>query len=312
MSAQTESGGSHRDIKTAIVDLVGGFTIETTPRSAEKVDNFANHLAKGTRVMVTFLPGSDFADTVTTCKRLKKDGMKPAPHFAARSIPSRQTFEGYLKRLQDEVGVEEVVALAGGVDKPLGPFKSSMDLLELGLFEEHGITKIGVAGHPEGSPDISDKDLKHAIAWKNEYAEKSSADFYICTQFVFEADPVIAWDKKLRSEGNELPIHIGLPGLATLKTLISMARASGVGASMRFITRQARNVTKLMSVAAPDKLVTDLARYSTEDPECDIRTVHIYALGGLRRSAAWINQVKNGDIKMKADNKGFEVSRPID
>ena len=66
-----------------------------------------------------------------------------------------------------------------------------------------------------------------------------------------EADPVIAWDKRIQAEGNRLPVYIGLPGLATLKALIGHARACGIGPSMRFLTRQARNVTKLLAVSAP-------------------------------------------------------------
>ena len=252
MCAQASAATRPANLHESIVTLARDFTIETTPRSAEKVEDFRQHLRPDTTVMVTFLPGSDFADTVATCKRLKKEGMRPAPHFAARSITSEKVLADYLSQLQDEVGVEEAIVLAGAVDKPVGPFASSMDLLETGLFEKHGITRIGVAGHPEGSPDISDRDLAAALSWKNDYAAKSTAEFYICTQFVFEAKPVIDWDRSIREAGNHLPVRVGLPGLATLKTLINMARASGVGPSLRFVTRQARNVTKLMSVNAPD------------------------------------------------------------
>ena len=34
---------------------------------------------------------------------------------------------------EGEVGVEEIVALGGAVDRPLGPYDSSMQLLETGL-----------------------------------------------------------------------------------------------------------------------------------------------------------------------------------
>src|SRR3546814_3984014 len=84
-----------------ILDLVEGFTVETTPGSAAKIPDYREHLRPGARVAVTFLPGSDFADTVATAKRLQEEGFQPMPHFAARSIPSRQALEDYLKALAD-------------------------------------------------------------------------------------------------------------------------------------------------------------------------------------------------------------------
>jgi methylenetetrahydrofolate reductase (NADPH) len=300
------------EAKGQIVDFARGFSIETTPGSAQKIPDFREYLRPGTNVSVTFLPGSDFADTIATARRLKDEGFEPAPHFAARSIPNRAALEDNLKRLQGEVGVREVVALGGAVTNPLGDYDNSMQLLETGLFDKHGIKKIGLAGHPEGSPDISDTALAEALTWKNAFADRSDADCYLCTQFCFEAAPIIAWDQTIREAGNRLPIHIGVPGLATLKTLINHARACGVGASMRVLTRQTRNVTKLLTVSAPDRLLIDLAHYKATDPDCGIRQAHIYPLGGLRRSALWTYAVVDGEITMQKGGRNFTVNRNID
>lgn len=298
--------------KQQIVDFMTGFSAETTPGAALKIQDYRDHLAEGSKVAVTFLPGSDYRDTVATAKRLRQEGMEPAPHIAARSLRSKAELEDYLARLTGEAGVTQAVVLAGAVDRPVGPFGDSMQLLETGLFDAHGIRTIGVAGHPEGSPDIRADAIKAALQWKNAFAERTGAEMYIATQFVFEAQPIIDWDRVIQAEGNRLPIHIGVPGLATLKTLINHARACGIGPSMRFLTRQAKNVTKLMTVNAPDQLVSDLARYWAEDPRCGIEKVHIYPLGGLRRSAAWANAVVDGDFEMKRDNRGFAVNRDIE
>ena len=295
-----------------IVDFVADFTVETTPGSAAKIASYRDYLTEGTKVAVTFLPGSDFAETIATAKRLKSEGLEPLPHIAARSVPSRADLEGYLERLQGEVGIREVVALAGAVDKPLGPFESSMQILETGLFDRHGIKSIGVAGHPEGSPDISEQGLAQALTWKNDFAQRSDSELYIATQFCFEAAPIIAWDKAIRASGNRLPIHIGIPGLATIKTLINHAKACGVGPSMRVLTRQARNIAKLMTVNAPDKLVLDLAHYKASDPDCGIRRAHFYPLGGLRRTAAWAYAVAEGDFTLHRSGRGFSIDRVIE
>jgi methylenetetrahydrofolate reductase (NADPH) len=66
-----------------------------------------------------------------------------------------------------------------------------------------------------------------------------------------------------------------------------------------------------MTVSAPDKLVLELARYRAEDPGCGIARVHVYPLGGLRRSAAWTYAVADGDFSLKPGDKGFTIDRDI-
>ncbi|NKB62861.1 MAG: metFprotein [Gammaproteobacteria bacterium] len=296
--------------KQDIQDFLTGFTAETTPGSAAKVSNFNEHLKPGTSVYITFLPGSDFNDTVAVAKRLRNEGFIPIPHFAARSIADKATLESNIDKVVSEAGVDRVLCIAGAVDKPIGDYADSTQLLDTGLFDKYGINHIAVAGHPEGSPDMSDESILAALKWKNGFKQKTDAEMHVVTQFSFEAEPIIAWDKMLRTEGNELPIHIGIPGLATLKTLLMHAKACGIGASMKVLTKQARNITKLVVVNTPHKLVYDLADYKKNDPDCGVTGVHMYPLGGLRRSAMWSYAVCDG--KFTLDGKGgFKVDIEI-
>lgn len=295
----------------SIQQFLTGFTAETTPGSAKKIADFREHLREGTVVYVTFLPGSDFNDTVDVCVRLRNEGFIPVPHFAARSITDAAMLEDNIKRVVNEAGVDWVLGIAGAVNKPLGAFSDTMQMLQTGLFEKHGIKKIAVAGHPEGSPDMSDQAIMDAMRWKNDYAKETGTEMYMVTQFAFEAAPIIAWDRMLRQEGNTLPIHIGVPGLATLKSLMGHAKACGVGASMKVLTKQAKNITKLLVVNEPDQLVSDLADYAANDAGCGITGVHMYPLGGLRRTAQWSYAVADGKIEMKPKG-GFKTTIKID
>ncbi len=292
--------------KENILKFLENTSLEVTPGGAKKIENFRDLLREGSTVFVTFLPGSDIRDTVETVKRLFAEGMKPVPHFAARSIPNKQFFEDNLKIFQDEAAVDEALLIGGGVDNPVGDFSSSMEILQLDLFQKYGIRKLGVAGHPEGSPDIPPADVTSALLAKNAYAKEHGIEMYITTQFCFEAEPIIAWDKKIQAEGNELPIHIGIPGLATIKTLMAHAKACGIGPSMRVITRQAANIAKLMTTNAPDKLVRDLANYAANDPECGINQVHLYPLGGLAKSSKWLYAVMDGNFEL--NKEGFDLT----
>jgi len=89
-----------------IQKLLTGFTAETTPGAAAKIPDFREHLRPGTVVYITFLPGSDFNDTVAVASRLRSEGFIPVPHFAARSIKDEKTLNENLARVVGESGVD--------------------------------------------------------------------------------------------------------------------------------------------------------------------------------------------------------------
>ena len=282
------------------------WSIEVTPTGAGKIESFSDCLAPGTTVNVTFLPGSDLADTIAVAERLHNDGMRPVPHLAARSLRDPDQLDELLAAFTSRCGVEEVLCIGGGVDKPVGAFDATMKVLETGLIQKHGIRSIGVAGHPEGSPDITDDEIAEALAAKNALAERDGLDLYIETQFCFEADIVLAWERKVRASGNKLPIRIGIPGPATIKTLFRFAQISGIGPSMRFISKQAKNVAKLMTVQSPHLLIADLAAGMAADEDCLIRHFHYYPFGGFARTAAYAGAIAEGNIELLPKG-GFDV-----
>ena len=289
-------------IRTAATD----WSIEVTPTGATKIESFRDCLAPGTSVNVTFLPGSDPRDTIAVAERLHNDGMRPVPHLAARSLQNRDQLEELLTAFTARCGVEEVLCIGGGVDSPVGDFTATMEVLETGLIQKHGIRHIGVAGHPEGSPDISEDLVTEALAAKNELAAREGLDLYIETQFCFEADIVLDWERRVRAAGNRLPIRIGIPGPATIKTLFRFAQISGIGPSMRFVAKQAKNVAKLMTVQSPHLLIAGLAEGMAADEDCLIRHFHYYPFGGFARTAAYAGAIADGRINLLPKG-GFDV-----
>jgi len=299
------------DTRKSVVEFLSDFTAETTPFSAAKVEDFRQVLRPGTTVFITFLPGSDFDDTIAVAARLRQEGFNPVPHLAARSIPNSAFLDENLKKLKDQADIDEVLIIGGAVDVPVGDFSDSMQIMDTGLLDKYGINKVGVAGHPEGSPDMPDEAIASALLWKNEFTERTGAELYVVTQFCFEAEPIIAWDKAMRAAGNKLPIRIGVPGIATIKTLLNYSKACGIGASVTFLKRQARNVKKLLTTSAPDKLIAELAAYKTDDPECGLIGCHMYPLGGIKKSAKWTYAVIDGEFEMNLKKGGFNVTADI-
>lgn len=150
-----------------------GYSIEVMPRTAEKVDDFKSLLAPGTRVYIAHIDGTPIEDMVATAKRLADDGFPVMPHFPARIIRDKATLGDWIARYQGEAGVDQALLLAGGVAKPHGDFHSSMQLMETGLFDQAGFTRLHVAGHPEGNKDIDPdgglKNVEDALRWKQAF-----------------------------------------------------------------------------------------------------------------------------------------------
>ena len=294
----------------AIAKAGANWSIEVTPTGATKIDSFAALLAENTSVNVTFLPGTDPNDTIAVAKRLSDEGMNAIPHIAARSLSDKDQLDGLLKRMTSEANVSEVLVIGGGVDKPVGAFDNTMQVLNTGLIQKYGISRIGVSGHPEGSPDIHEDALAQAIADKNAFAVSEGLSLYMETQFCFDAAAVLSWERAIREAGNALPIRVGIPGPATIKTLFRFAQISGIGPSMRFIAKQARNVAKLMTVQSPHLLLAGLANGMSNAPtgedKCLIQHFHYYPFGGFAKTAAYADAVAKGHITLTKDG-GFDV-----
>lgn len=279
---------THENTNLLLRKLYSGYSIETTPRLDKKIDSYKAILPKSTPVMIASPNGSNLEEIVQTAKRLRYEEMEPVPHITARSIPNLVYLETLIDKLQVEAEVDHLLVLAGDIPTPRGPYNSSMAILELGMLEKRGIKKIGVSGHPEGSPNISDSALSDAIRWKNEYASRTEIDIYICTQFVFEAFPVISWERKIRSLGNQLPIKVGVPGVATLQTLLRLAAASGIGQSVRFLRHQSPKIKKMIASRSPEQLIKDLAINCAQDPKSLIVGIHFFPFGGMKKTTQWI------------------------
>ena len=129
---------------------------------------------------------------------------------------------------------------------------------------------------------------------------------YIATQFFFEARSLIEWEKHLSLLGNNLPIHAGIPGPASIKTLINYARSCGIGNSLRFISKQAFNLTKLATLSTPDKLIYDLANYIHTTETTNLENIHFYAFGGMEKTTNWLNQLNSSELRYTSKNQ-FEL-----
>lgn len=297
-------GGPRDDIGS----LLAGFSVEMTSDEAETVADIPSLIPAGTRVFLPFLPNSALADSVPAAERLAREGMVPVLHVAARRLRSREELTDVLARLCETANLDSVLVIAGDMDSAKGPYKDAMSLLETGLLEEHGIISIGVSGYPEPHPAIGEAEIWGALLAKCAYAQASPAAFQIVSQFTFSAQSIVAWEIRLRESGLTLPVHISVPGPATLTTLLGYARRCGVSASLRQLTRNRKAIAGLATVRAPDRLIAAIARHAAGTPGCLISGIHFNTFGGFDETARWVQAVAEGRYVMDRDNEGFSVA----
>lgn len=296
---------AHPALNQVLMSLADSFTLEVTPREIRKQPGFLREvLPRGTKVYTTFLPNTPFADTVRAARSLVEDGLVPVPHIAARNVSDEDELDRMVGELAD-VGVRELLVIAGSLGKPRGSIHDSMQVLRSGVLDRRGIVRVGVAGHPEGNPDIGPDGLRGALLAKNQFAAKTDCEMYVLTQFCFAPEPIIAWERRIREEGNALPIQIGLPGLASPVTLVKFGLACGVGPSLKVLRKQSGGVLKLARkpVYYPDRTLVGLASSVRNDPASLIRGVHFFPFGAIGPTVGWVRNITRGRFEIN-DRRG--------
>ena len=217
-------------------------------------------------VYITLLQGDQYKDVANKAKELIGLGKNPVPHFPARSIKNKNELKQYVTMCKD-FGVKQVLVIGGGA-QPIGDFHCSLQLFETGFFEDF---KIGIAGHPEGSPDISDSDLEKAMIDKKPFAD------YIVTQWLMETSPIIDFVSK-----QTLPVHVGIAGPAKITSLLKFASIVGAKNSLTFLRSNASKAVDLFKPRKPDDMIEEIKAITTN--------FHIYTFGGLTETNKWLSE----------------------
>ena len=217
-----------------------------------------SNLPKVKDVYITMLPGDDYKKVANKALDLSKSGFNPVPHFPARSIKNIEALKDYVNRCKDG-GVKQALVIGGSVQL-IGDFHCSLQLLETGLFEGF---KIGIAGHPDGSPDISDSDLEKAMIDKKPYAD------YIVTQWLLDAELITKFVSK-----HDLPVHVGITGPLKITSLLKFANIVGAKNSINFLKSNLTKAVDLFKPRNPNDIIEKLRGSA--------KNFHIYTFVVLR------------------------------
>lgn len=300
------AGDELDELKRAAIAFARRASTEISPQEETLLDELTRRLPARTPLYIAHTPKSSVEEVVRVAIKVQSAGFMASPHIVARRLPSTQALRDVLARLREH-GIEQALLVAGDLDRPLGPFASTLEVIATGALEESGFKRLGVAGHPEGHPAIAPAKLLSALRAKQDFAARSGIAVHIVTQFGFNPEAVCAWERMIRPEGITLPVHVGIAGPTSPARLLRFAIRCGIGASMKLMTNMEAVVGLTGFSAGPDEMLLGLLQGCAGDTDSHVVQPHLYSFGGALATADWLRSVMAGAFDVAADGTKFTI-----
>jgi methylenetetrahydrofolate reductase (NADPH) len=238
-------------------------------------------LPAGARVSVTASPNKGIDATVDWAAQLQADGFRAIPHLSARMIPDRAKLEELLGRAR-EAGLTHGFVVGGDADEP-GEYLDGLSLLRAMQEIGHPFETLGCPGYPNGHADIPDEALETALRDKAPFVQ------HVTSQMDFDTKLIAAWVRRLRSDGFEPEIVIGVPGVADPQKLLNVAARIGVKDAKRFLVKNLRFVTGMARSGGfykPTGFVEAMGPLLA-DPSARVTGFHLYTFNAVEATESW-------------------------
>jgi len=265
------------------------FSLEATRPSAAEIAALADVLPRGTPVYFSAVPTLTAQELVAGAALLRKGGLEPVVHIAARRIPAAADLQDLLTRLYAEADVRRLLVIGGDVDTA-GAFPDALSVIQKGRLRESGIEEIGIAGYPEGHARIPPDRMEAALDQKIATARAAGLRVHIASQFSFSPDAVVLWLKRLRACGIAVPVKVGMAGPTSLTALLRYAKRCGVSASLRGLASGAG--AGLIGNVGPDAILAAL----DAAPGIGEASPHYFSFGGVLQTARYACEAAAGRL----------------
>ena len=260
------------------------FSIEATRPSEAEIAALAATLPPGTAVYLSAVPSLGPAELVTAAARLRKAGLEPVAHIAARRLAGAGQLRELLKALRGEAGMRQLLVIGGDVEAG-GPFTDALAVIQKGGLRDAGIEAVGIAAYPEGHSRIQAERLESALDEKIASATAQGLGVHIVSQFSFSPERVLAFLRQLRGCGIAVPVKVGMAGPTSVPALLRYARRCGVTASLRGLMTGA--VSGLVGHVGPGRMIEALAAASGPGAALGDIAPHYFSFGGVVETACY-------------------------
>jgi methylenetetrahydrofolate reductase (NADPH) len=253
------------------------YEVLPTDDAAEKV---AAVVPREVTVTVTASPRRGMPATIHLAVALARLGYNAVPHLSARLIRDRHELGQIVDALK-AAGVTNVFVVAGDAREPAGEFPDSLSLISA-LPDGHGFTEIGVTGYPESHPFIDD-DVTVQAMW-----DKRRLATYIVSNMSFDPATVAAWIGRVRRRGVQLPIHIGMAGVADPIKLMRVSTKIGVADAARFLRGHPSWVARMFRPGGyePGRFLHAL-QPAIADPGLNVAGLHVFTFNEIEPTERW-------------------------
>ena len=258
--------------------FAASFSIEATRPGAAEIAAIAETLPRGTAVYLSAVPSVGPAELVTTAAAVRKAGLEPVAHIAARRLADAGQLKDLLEALRSEADMRQLLVIGGDVDRS-GPFADALAIIQKGALRELGFMDIGIAAYPEGHGHIAPGRLEAALDEKIASGMAQGLRVHIVSQFSFSPERVLTWLRQLRASGIAVPVKIGMAGPTSVPALLRYAKRCGVAASLRGLVSGVG--AGLVGHVGPGRMIEALA--ATHDLG-DIGP-HYFSFGGVVETA---------------------------
>jgi methylenetetrahydrofolate reductase (NADH) len=256
------------------------FSIEATRPNAGEIAALAEILPPATPVYFSAVPTITPQELIAAAALLRKSGLEPVVHIAARRMRAAADLQNLLAGLRGEADVRRLLVIGGDVDIA-GPFPDALAVIQKGRLRETGIEEIGIGAYPEGHSRIPAGRLEAALDEKIAAAAAHGLGVHIVSQFSFSPESILGWLKKLRACGITKPVKVGMAGPTSMPALLRYARRCGVNASLRGLMSGA--AAGLIGNVGPDRIVETLALAG----DLGDAAPHYFSFGGAVETARY-------------------------
>ncbi len=288
-----------------IASFMRSCSFEATRPSPSDIAGLAKALPAGVPVYLTAIPGKPLEELVESSVAIRAAGLEPVPHLSARHFENVQMADDVTAALVRRANVRSLLLVGGDVAQPKGSVRDALSLIESGIFEKHGIARVGLPGFPDGHPQMSEDELEANLVTKLAALQQRGVESEIVTQFCFDAKPLLRWFDWLRARGVNAPVRIGLAGPTSLLTWLNYARKCGVKASAEALASRSGLVKQAFKAVAPDPLIRTLAG-AVASGRIQNAQPHLFAFGGIGQTAQWARAPMTGAIRLNRDG-GFDA-----
>lgn len=259
------------------------------------------HVPRQMPLTITASPAKGQDTTIDLAVELTGDGYSVSPHLSARLVRDRVHLADIVARCR-EAGITGAFVIGGDPTGTPARFRDAHDLL-IALHElHHDFTHIGIGGHPEGHPAVSEEALFTALV------QKAPLATHITTQIAFDPQIIVRWARELARRGIDLPVYVGVPGAVSRQKLLRVSGGLGIGESANFLKKQQSLMWRFFVPGGyhPDKIIRGLAPHLGE-PDNHLAGFHVFTFNDLEPTEEWRRQALRG-FRLQAS--GSRPARP--